>query len=276
MQHLFDQLSRQRYLGDHPLAAGMEAVQGRVLLVGVQVRGKDEVLEPVRVLVDDPPARLVHRLRHHVLAGGVTGGEVEAEKAHPAQRVLLDVAKLAESGRLLGLGLDGGEALIDPVAEVACGPGVAEHEDGCPLHGVVDDRRRDSTRFAGDPHASAVAGDQSALGGCQRHEVLSARVLAVNEQRAGEPQGHLGHAAEALHVPGYNAGIEREGGDVIEACARLRAHHLAPRRRGLTGVVVVFVAREAVHGRSCSSDSQRRTLQEPTYLYSPLGTSGEV
>jgi hypothetical protein len=110
----------------------MEAVQGRVLLVGIQVRGEHEVLEPVRMLVDYPPARFVHRLRHHVLSGGVTGCEVEAEPAHPAQRVLLDVAKLAGSGRLFRLGLDGGEALVNPAAEVACGPSVAKHEHGCP------------------------------------------------------------------------------------------------------------------------------------------------
>ena len=178
----------------------MEAVQGRVLLVGIQVRGEHEVLEPVRMLVDYPPARLVHRLRHHVLSGGVTGCEVEAEPAHPAQRVLLDVAKLAGSGRLFRLVLDGGEALVNPAAEVACGPSVAKHEHGCPLHGVVDDRRRNASRFAGDSHASVVAGDQSALGGRQRHEVLPFGVLAVNEQRAGEPQRYLGHAGEALHV----------------------------------------------------------------------------
>ena len=43
------------------------------------------------------------------MAGGVAGAEVEAQEAHLAHRVLLDLAQPAETRGLLGLGLDGVE-----------------------------------------------------------------------------------------------------------------------------------------------------------------------
>jgi hypothetical protein len=65
-------------------------------------------------------------LGDHVLTSGVAGGEVEAQPAKLPDGVLFDVAELSVMSRLLGLGLDRGEAPLDPLTERACGARVAQ------------------------------------------------------------------------------------------------------------------------------------------------------
>jgi hypothetical protein len=50
-------------------------------------------------------------------------------------------------------------------------------------------------------HAAVVRGHQRALGGGQRDDELALRVLAVDEERPGEAERHLGHAVKFSMLP---------------------------------------------------------------------------
>src|SRR5208282_4454204 len=120
------------------LAARVQAVELRMLLVGVEVAGQLEMLQALDALLLDPQAGVTGRLRHHVLSGRIAGREVEAQEPELAYRVLLDVAQLTVVGGLLGLGLDGVEVAADPLPKGACSAGIAEDEARRALHHVVD------------------------------------------------------------------------------------------------------------------------------------------
>jgi hypothetical protein len=83
-----------------------------------------------------------------------------------------------------------------------------------------------------------------ALGGRQRDVELALRVLAVDEERAGEADGHLRDADEVLDVAGEDRRVERVAGDVLERCAGALLGELPARLRRLAGVVVLAVARD--------------------------------
>ena len=113
-----------------------------------------------------------------------------------------------------------------------------EQERRRALHAVVHDRRLHAARRVQQLHAAVVGGDERALGGRHRDVELALGVLAVDEQRARDPERDLGDAGEVLDVARQLGGIQRVGADVLERGAGLLAQELAAGRGGLVGVVV--------------------------------------
>jgi hypothetical protein len=103
---------------------------------------------------------------------------------------------------------------------------LANRKQGSPLHPVVEDRRLDAARRVQQLHPAVVAGDQRSLGRRQRDVELALRVLAVDEQRSGDADRHLGDADELLDVPGQLRGVER----VVATCSRRGVRPLAQER----------------------------------------------
>jgi hypothetical protein len=222
-----------------------------MLLVGLHLRGQREMLEPRDALLLHPHAGVARRPRHHVLSGGVAGGVVEAQPAHLADRVLLDVAQLAAGRRLLGLGLDGGEVRRHPFAEGARGTRVGKHEQRRALHRVVEHGGADAAGLAAQTHAARVARHQRALGGGHGHVELALGMLAVHEHRTGQPDRHLRDADEVLDVAGQNGRVERVTSDMRERGAGLGRDDIAARLGHVARVVVVLVAGQLDHVASC-------------------------
>ena len=115
---------------------------------------------------------------------------------------------------------------VDEVAAVA---GVVEDEDRRPLHAVAHHRAGDAAREVEHLHAAVVGGDQRALGGGQRDDELPLGVLAVDLERAGEADRHLGDAGEVLDVALGDGGVEGELVDVLELDARVLLDELLAR-----------------------------------------------
>ena len=220
-----------RRLGHHALAAGAQHVDLRRLLVGGEVALEEEALD-VGVLLEDPVAGGLGRLAGHVLAGGVAGRVVEARVEDAARRVLLDVLEAARLRRRLGDLADLVEVLVQPLAERARAAGALEQERRRALHAVVHDRRLHAAGGVQQLHAAVVGGHQRALRGRHRDVELALRVLAVDEQRPGDPERHLGDPGEVLDVAGQDRRVERVGADVLEAGAHLlaRGSRGGPRR----------------------------------------------
>jgi hypothetical protein len=105
-------------LGHHPLAARVQHVDLRALLVGREVRLEEVVLD-ARVVGDDPLARRLRRLAGQVLTGRIAGRVVEAGEDDAARCVSLDLDQLPRARRRLGGLLDVVEVLLEPAGEVA-------------------------------------------------------------------------------------------------------------------------------------------------------------
>src|ERR1044071_1656974 len=194
----------------------------------------------------DPLARRGGRLATHVLSGGVAGREVEAQEPRRADLVLLDVIELADArGRLGGL-LDRREALADPGAELTRGHRVGQQEHRRALHELLDHGGLDAAARVEQAHPAAVAGDQRALGGRQRDVEVALRVLAVDPDRAGEAEWHLGHPGEVLDVAGDEGRRDRVHADVAQLDAGMVAGERAPPGGLGLGVVVDLVAGDAI------------------------------
>ena len=103
------------------------------------------------------------------------------------------------------------EVLVEPLAERARLARALEQERRRALHAVVHDRRRHAARLVEQLHAAVVGGDQRALGGRHRDVELALRVLAVDQQRAGDADRDLGDAGEVLDVAGQGGRVERVG-----------------------------------------------------------------
>jgi hypothetical protein len=140
------------------------------------------------------------------------------------------------------------------------------------LHVVGDDRRRHATSLVQQPHTAVVARHERPLGSGQRHVKLSLGVLAVDEQRSGEPDRDLGDADELLDVAGGDLRIERVVRNVLQIGAGLLLGELGPAGRRLTRVVVLLVARHrdpAARARGThrsplsTKTSTRRTYPDP-------------
>ena len=116
------------------------------------------------------------------------------------------------------------------MAELARLHRIVEDEYRRALHVFLDHRRPDAAALVEQPHAAVVAGDQRALGGRERNVEVALGVLAVDPQRTGQADRHLGHADEILDVAGQHAGIERVG-PTCELGAGVLADELAPLRR---------------------------------------------
>ena len=136
--------------------------------------------------------------------------------------------------------------------------GVVEDEDRRALHELLDDRGLDAAALAEQPHAAVVAGDQRAFARRHRDVELALGVLAVDAQRPGEADRHLGHAHEVLDVARQHAGIEREAADVLErgAGALLRRSAAAPRPSRAC-------SRSPSSAESCSPWSSPRDRRRP-------------
>ena len=67
-------------------------------------------------------------------------------------------------------------------------------------------------------------------------------MLAVDQQRAGQPDRHLRDPDEVLDVPGQDRRVERVGGDLVEVGPGLFLNQPPPRLGRLPAVVIVRVA----------------------------------
>jgi hypothetical protein len=234
---LADQFRRGRGLRRDPLTASVQDVHLRALLVGGQV-GLQAELAHARAVRHDPPACPRRRLTGHVLSRGVPGGVAEPEEDKPAGRELLDVARAASAGCRVRLPLDVTEAGRHPLPERPGLSRAVEAERRRPLHPVVHHGGRDAARGMQQLHAPVVAGDQRPFGRRQRHVELPRRVLAVHQQRPGDPDRQLGGADEVLHVPGNHGRVQRVAADIRRTGTRGRAGEVAALRRGFPAVVV--------------------------------------
>jgi hypothetical protein len=106
--------------------------------------------------------------------------------------------------------------------------GAREHERGRALHRVVQDGGGHAARLAEQAHAAVVARDERALRGRERHVELALRMLAVDEQRAGDPDRDLRHADELLDVARQQRRVERVRRDVVELRARALVQERPP------------------------------------------------
>ena len=221
-----EELVGDRRLGHHALAARVQHVDLRALLVRREVRLQEPLLDAV-VLRRDPRGRRLRRLAGEVLARGVAGRVVEARVEDAAGRVLLDVLQPPGARRGLGHLLDLVEVLVEPHAERPRLARAGEDEGRRALHAVVEHGGLHAARLVEELHAAVVGGHERPLGRRERHVELALGLLAVDEQRTGEPDRDLGHAGELLDVAGQDRGVERVGADVLELRARALAQELA-------------------------------------------------
>lgn len=102
-----------------------------------------------------------------------------------------------------------------------------EYERGRALHLIVHHGRLDAAAFAEQTHSTVVAGDQGALGCRQRHIEVPPGLLAVDAQRTGDANRHLGRPGEVLDVSRQHSGIEREPPDVGQVSPGLLVQEVA-------------------------------------------------
>jgi hypothetical protein len=96
-----------------------------------------------------------------------------------------------------------------------------------------------------------VARDQRALGRCHRHVILALGVLAVDQQRAGEPDRDLRDAHKLLDVAVHDRWIERVTARMLERGAGALANELGSPRGRLACVVVIAVTRNRLPMITC-------------------------
>ena len=86
--------------------------------------------------------------------------------------------------------------------------GIFEHEDRRTLHRIVDHGAFDAAAQVQHLHAAVVRRNQGALGGGQRDQEIALGVLAVDAERSGESQWHLGDPDEMLAVAVGHMGVK--------------------------------------------------------------------
>jgi hypothetical protein len=239
--HALDHGVRDHRLGDDALAARVQHVHLRALLVGREVRLEEVVLD-ARVVGHDPLAGGLRRLARQVLARCVAGRVVEAREQHAAGAVLLDLDQAARACRFLGGRLDLVEVLAQPEAELARLARALEQERRRALHAVVQDRGRHAAALVEQAHAAVVRSDERALGCRQRNVELALRVLAVHEQRPRQADRYLRDTEELLDVAGQSRRVERVVRHVLQLGARHLLDEIGTRLLRLARVVVLPVA----------------------------------
>jgi hypothetical protein len=80
----------------------------------------------------------------------------------------------------------------------------------------------------------------------QRHIEITLCVFPVDTQGARKADWHLRHAGEIFDVARQRRRIDRIAADMLQAGARLPLRKLTTPARSFIGVVVVFVARNAL------------------------------
>ena len=213
-----------------------------------------------RVVLLDPGAGRERRLAGHVLAGRVAGRVVEPRVEQLGDRELLDLEQLARRWwSPAPRRRSRSKCSSSQTANAFASRALVEAEDRRPLHPVVEHRRGDPAGVAAQLHAAAVRRDQRALGRRERDEELPLRVLAVDQQRPGQPDRHLRDAEEVLDVARQRRRVERVRRRRARAARRCCSRTSSCRALiGAGGVVVVAVARDLqlLEGRTCGGVSQ--------------------
>ena len=138
--------------------------------------------------------------RHHVLAGGVAGGELEVEEDVVALDSDAQVAELAEAGGGLGLAAEVLDVFRRPQHEQPRLGQTDEGEAGRPADALVEQHRRAAAGIAEQLATAAVGGHQCRLRRGQRDVVVAAGKDAVDAQRPRQADRHLHRADEVLDV----------------------------------------------------------------------------
>ncbi len=164
--------------------------------------------------------------------------------------VVLDLVQFSHGGRAFGNRLDLAEVLVQPEVEVACVARIAEHEAGCPLHGLAADGGLDSAAFPNDFHPPVIAGEHGALDGRHGDIKLALGVLPIDQKRTGQPNRHLCHAKQVLDVAGHGLRVERKLACVMQAGWRLFFDKGLSFGDDVSAVVVLVGARDlaVAHG----------------------------
>ena len=170
------------------------------LLVAGQV-GLDEVVAgPHGAVLLDVLADGFRRQRHHVLAGGIRGEEVEVEEDVVALDGDAQVVELAEPRGALGGRAEVLHVFGGPEDEQAGLAQVVEREPRSAADAFVEEDGRAATGLGEQMTPSAVRGDERRLGRRQGHVVVAAGVQTVDPQRASQADGNLDGADEVFDV----------------------------------------------------------------------------
>jgi hypothetical protein len=138
---------------------------------------------------------------HHVLPGGVAGGEIAQQVDQVAVPMNTEVLQPAVMGRLRRSRLQLREGIDGMGDEGARFDQVAEAEERRARDALQD---AEGTRTPAAPDgggSSRVGRHQRPLGGGEGNVEIAVSVQAVDAQRADDAGRHLGHADEVLDVP---------------------------------------------------------------------------
>src|SRR5210317_129256 len=245
----------------------MQHIHVRVLFVGVHVSGQ---LVTIRTFVRgfDPQTGGIGRLTHHILSCGIAGGVIESQVAGPRDRPLLDVGELANPRGGFRGRLDFRKMILHPGAEFTSLSRIGKNKRRSALHELFDHGGFDTAALADRTHAATVAGNKSALGRCHGNQKIAACVLAVYSQRSGNPERNLSDADEILDIARQELWIDAVTRDMVQFGTAVAFDKLAPLRRPVCAVVIVFAARNAL--TFCHTLFSRRW---PTSTRGPMAAS---
>ena len=197
----------------HALAAAPQHVDVRGLLVGAEVPAdRDEA--PAGELREQRPHHVRRRLGHPVHAHRVAGLADEAQEHLGPELVGLDVFQAYEG--VLDVRaelLDQRDVLDHAAAQLVRSADVGRLDHRGARHPVKGHQRRQASGHVDGLDPALDAGHEGGFVGRERHVVVALRVLAVDPERAGDPQRDQG--GTDLHLDARQDRAVRVG-DVVD------------------------------------------------------------
>ena len=102
----------------------------------------------------------------------------------------------------------------NPAGQIAGGPGIRHHKNGCPLHPFVHHRAGYPPAQIEQLNAPVVGSDQRTFRGGQRDKKLALSVFTIDAQRTSQPNGYLRYPNKLLAVALHHGGVESVTGQV--------------------------------------------------------------
>ncbi len=237
LQRVLQHRLLEHHLGVDPLAAALEEVDRRRLLVDAVVARQGDAGHAGRrldQLAHDPVAGD----RRHVHPHGVAGLEAEAQIDRGAERLRLDLGQLEVAAVFLGQSTYLAVVLLDPVEELPRLLNARGPERRRTRHADVLNANRRSTRGRDRPATTVDAGQKSPFGRRHRHPDLLARGdgVAGDLQRTADTERDLRDADKVLAVTRRGPlSVQRVVTDVLQLGAGQPLDRLAANRRLLLG-----------------------------------------